>query len=83
MSIIRFGVDGSDVYLYEDCERYINCCFCQLSSESRHLGSVAETLAHVQDHRDAGHHVPSYVDEYLLAEREQLDDWLAGKSEVS
>lgn len=80
MSFVRFGVDGSQVYIYDDVRGYRLCCFCALAKvtydaagdaswEDFHTNDLDAMLAHVAEHRAAGHVVPSWVDQALR------DDW--------
>lgn len=72
MSYARWGRDGSDVYIYGTDPRVV-CVACPLVS-----GEIAsfvakdedEMLAHIERHRAAGHHVPSYADDELKADRD-------------
>ena len=65
MSWARWSGD-SDVYVYEDVAGGVTCCGCALSADgwtSVNMQTVAEIDAHIRSHRDAGHNVPSYLDE--------------------
>lgn len=76
MSIVRFNVNGSDVYIYESVKGYVSCCMCMLTEHAdgttpddpRLIGddlpfhSAESLLTHVAEHRAAGHCVPEYVD---------------------
>ncbi|HEX6970253.1 MAG TPA: hypothetical protein VF174_15770 [Micromonosporaceae bacterium] len=66
MSFVRFGEDGSDVYIYADVVGEVRCCFCPLADRfggsdygTRHFSLMVE---HIRDHREAGHHVPDWVE---------------------
>jgi len=73
MSIVRFGEDGSDVYLYYVSNDLIQCCGCELKPESPENFDARGALNHVAKHRAAGHYVPDCVDAVLLEalEREE------------
>jgi hypothetical protein len=97
VSFVRFGVDGSDVYIYDDVRGYKICCGCILAKSlpDRTDAELAELrvapgidpelwrarwepdfttndldamLAHVAEHRAAGHVVPEWVDQALRDE---------------
>lgn len=73
MSYVRFGTFGSDVYVYPDVDLGLRCCACKLESPPRGIASWdtrsrAELLAHLAEHRAAGHTVPDFVDEVLRDE---------------
>lgn len=59
MSFARFGPD-SDVYVYSDVGGYIACCGCILRDKWDYH-SIAELVAHMQKHVDAGNKVPDYL----------------------
>jgi hypothetical protein len=65
MSYVRFGEDGSQVYVFGTLEGRIECCWCALAPEdSREPVTVADEaalLAHLLDHRAAGHVVPDWL----------------------
>lgn len=59
MSFVRFGEDGSDVYVYE-CKTGLECCACQLRKDWIHP-TYSAMLDHLGEHRKAGHRVPQDV----------------------
>ena len=59
MSYIRFGEDGSDVYVFGSA-RGIECFGCTLVSGFA-AGSTQAMVDHLQAHRAAGDTVPDYV----------------------
>lgn len=65
MSFVRFGEDGSDVYVYDDVGGYVTCCGCSLGREDFHTTDLDAMLAHLAEHRAAGHEVPPWVDRGL------------------
>ena len=68
MSFCRFGLDGSDTYVFESCEGGIECCACALATEpcgSFTAETPEEMIAHLGEHRRAGHFVPPYAIEGL------------------
>lgn len=70
MALCRFGSD-SDVYVYYSTEGGIECCGCRLGSAKMvNVVTEAEMIAHLEEHRRAGHRVPS----------EALEDLRAGRS---
>jgi hypothetical protein len=71
----------ADVYLFltpgrgDEPTDVIECCGCALTPGSHRARSYAAILAHVGEHRKAGHYVPDWVDEQLRTEqRLPLDD---------
>ncbi len=68
MSFARFGADGSDVYLFENAGGWLECCGCALPTHSSYrTRDVAAFLAHLDEHRAAGHHVPAAASERVHA----------------
>ena len=58
MSYIRFGWEGSQVYVYEHYNGYVQCCGCALGGRSQNFATGAEAAKHLIDHLEAGHVVP-------------------------
>lgn len=79
MAYVRFG-DGcdSDVYIYDDYRYGLFCCWCSITkARTAPHGFVAGEdydlmLRHIAEHRAAGDTVPTYVDEDLIAERDEV-----------
>ena len=81
MSFVRLGQDGSQVYIYDDIAVGPRCCYCALAKTwldeagnthwvdfaTRDLDAM---LAHIAEHRAAGHVVPDWVDQALRDEWE-------------
>jgi hypothetical protein len=65
MSYVRFGEEGSDVYIYMSVGGWIECCACPLQQESFKAYNTQEMIYHVSQHREAGHFIPYYVEEEL------------------
>lgn len=76
MSYVRFGSEGSDVYVYLDVSGYLCCCACHLGDHWEHRSTDA-MIAHLQEHRDAGHCVPQFCIDRLLADKNETDEWIA------
>ena len=76
MSYSRFGWDGSDVYVFLSVGGHLECCGCLLSDEWSYA-TTDEMIAHLEEHRAAGHHVPEDCIEDLLADKEENDRWIA------
>lgn len=57
MSYARFS-DHSDVYVYADVNGYVACCGCRLGDQWD-FHSAEAIVAHLHEHDDAGHKVPS------------------------
>lgn len=65
MSYCRFGWGGSDVYVYGS-DRGLECCGCKISynedsGEWFSCDTPSEMLAHLAEHKKAGHFVPFYA----------------------
>lgn len=76
MSYCRLGCDGSDVYLYPDV-KVIVCRWCRLNdAEPVRLLTLDATLAHIAAHREAGHTVPTGVEEEIRQDSKDCRiDW--------
>ncbi len=58
MAICRFG-DDSDVYVFHNVHGGIECCGCRLSDASEfNARTEAAMIAHLEQHKTAGHKVP-------------------------
>lgn len=73
MSFVRFTEDGSQVYIFEEAGETKVCCRCALTpgvgwSEFFRTHELAAMLTHVAEHRAAGHVVPDWVEDILVAE---------------
>jgi hypothetical protein len=68
MRFVQFGPGGSEVYLFEHARGYVTCWSCRLVG---HEGGSYDTtdltamLAHLIDHRAAGHRIPEWLAEDL------------------
>jgi hypothetical protein len=67
VSYVRFGSDGSDVYVYLS-DRGLECCGCSLSERSVVTRDTGEMVAHLAAHAAAGHTVPEYAVPELRAD---------------
>jgi len=67
VSLCRHSSD-CDLYIYEGDRGYV-CSWCALQPNcwSNKFATVPALLAHVREHRAAGHKVPAYVIEALEA----------------
>jgi len=74
MSYARFGLDGSDVYIYANANGGIDCCGCILHDqlELPNFRTFATISAHITEHIEAGHHVPDDVLPEILHDRKKL-----------
>lgn len=71
MSYARWGQDGSDVYVYRsivDDESktplLLHCCWCSLANKGwngYYAHAWDDMIAHLEEHRRAGHVVPDYT----------------------
>lgn len=68
MSYARFGQE-SDVYVFSDGDR-LHCVWCRLcrAFESAVYAEYPDMIAHLEEHRAAGHKVPDYALERLRQE---------------
>ena len=75
MSYCRFAWDGSDVYVYENCEDKIVCSMCQLLDkiDNVEVDTPQEMLAHLKEHINAGHTVPWYAIDALKIQTGELE----------
>ena len=83
MAFVRFGVDGSQVYIYEETGDTKVCCMCAFTERRPETGrwdpdfrtaDLDAMLAHLAEHRAAGHVVPAWVDKNLRDEWDESDD---------
>lgn len=77
MSYARFRRGVSDVYVYLDCGGYLNCCGCWLSEFSQPFYTTPDMVAHLEEHRAAGHVVPVNLVADLEDDRYENDAWIA------
>lgn len=62
MSLARWGVDGSDIYLYDSFDGGYECCSCSLHhGVTCHLKDNKEAMRHVRRHVSRGDIVPLYT----------------------
>lgn len=77
MSYARFGLGGSDVYVFLHVQGFLECCWCPLAGTNREFITTDAMVAHLNDHRAAGHHVCEDTIEDLLADKAENDAWMA------
>ena len=83
MSYARKVCDGSDVYVYDGAGKVV-CCMCSLTPTggNTYVDTVAEMVAHLERHVEAGECVPEYVVPNLLHDaRRGLDAELLARRE--
>lgn len=68
MSYARFS--DADVYVYMSVSGYLSCCGCWLGDEWNFTSTDA-MIAHIQEHRKAGHDVPDNLEDALRADDEE------------
>ena len=79
MSYVRFGTDGSNVYVYGG-EHSIVCSCCGLDGPSDHF-SYTSIIKHLRKHQEYGHCVPDFVfkklerDKKLYGDKYPLKRW--------
>jgi hypothetical protein len=61
MSLVRWGEEASDVYVYNCEDDQIECC-CDQSFRCK---KDSEMAIHLKNHQKIGHHVPQFVFEVL------------------
>lgn len=75
MSYCRFG--EADVYVFECCYGWLECCSCALGDNWR-FDTVSAMREHLLEHQRKGHYVPDSVLSDLLDDEEDgLDAKLA------
>ncbi len=72
MSLVRFGQDGSDVYVYGSSDGW-ECCGCKLNASTWTYPDPRALVEHLLVHREQGHTVPEYVLEDLRTEAPRDD----------
>jgi hypothetical protein len=65
---------NSDIYIYPSVLGDIVCSGCLLGSKSVHIESDIQLLAHIQDHRDAGHDIPDDLEQEILIDEDRYRD---------
>lgn len=58
MAYIRFGTEGSEVYVFPHVGGWYECCGCGMNPGSFRCDTVAEMIGHLEEHRAAGYVVP-------------------------
>ncbi|MEU3052233.1 hypothetical protein [Streptomyces griseus] len=61
MSYVRWGEQGSDVYVFWHVEGWIECCGCSLREDGFQAASADEMEQHLKEHRSVGDCVPDNV----------------------
>jgi len=80
MSYVRFGEEGSDVYVYSHAYGGFVCDMCRLEEENWTFVAMSRSgmIAHLREHIAAGHVVPECAIERLEEEIEaEGDEWQA------
>lgn len=77
-----YGWPPSDLYVYLDCGGYLNCCGCTLGESSFRAYCTADMVAHVEEHKRAGHAVRDGVIDDLLADAKGNDEWIASQAKA-
>lgn len=72
-----YGWPASDLYVYLDCGGYLCCCGCRLTEGGFRADRTANMVAHVEEHKRAGHIVREDVIPLLLEDAEENDAWMA------
>ena len=71
----RYGLPPSDLYVYLDCGGYLLCCGCPLGNSFRAY-RTADMVAHVEEHKRAGHVVRASLIPDLMADAKENDAWI-------
>ena len=77
MSYVRFGEEGSSVYIYPDIRGFTTCCACAFTppdEDDFRTVDLDDMLAHIARHRGAGHVVPDFVDADMRADWRRYND---------
>ncbi len=61
MSVVRWGVDGSDVYVFYNTNGMIECCGCDLHDAKVLEDETIRFWAHLKRHVERGDCVPEWV----------------------
>lgn len=84
MSYVRFGADGSDVYVFHCASAdVIECCGCAITPSPAPNPAYArrsEVINHLLEHQHAGHVVPRWVLEGLWEEIKTIGDAVTNTS---
>jgi len=72
MAYSRFT--NSDIYIYPSVLGDIVCSGCLLGTKSINIESDVQLLAHIQDHRDAGHNIPDDLEQEILMDEDRYRD---------
>lgn len=79
MSYARFS--EGDIYIFLSIEGTLECCGCYLTGPGffGHFdcATTDEMLAHIEEHRAAGHKIPERCVPQLIADRVENDKWIA------
>lgn len=70
-----YGWPPSDLYVYLDCGGYLLCFGCPLGNSFRAY-RTADMVAHVEEHKRAGHVVRASLIPDLMADAEENDAWI-------
>ena len=66
MAYSRFGF--SDIYMYPSVFDTVTCSGCFIYNTSVDFDNDEELLAHIKEHRDAGHDIPSQLEYEILSD---------------
>lgn len=64
----------SDIYIYPSVLGDIVCCGCFIYNKSINIENDADLLAHIQEHRDAGHDIPYDLEQEILMDEDRYRD---------
>jgi len=84
MSYVRWGADGSDIYVYADCDGYFRCC-CDTGkdgSDDFKTTLRSEMVKHMDSHVKNNQHVPPWVFEDMKWEIENIGDDYACETDL-
>ncbi len=69
-------IPDSDLWLFVSRDEVVVCCLCKITRGTRvrdlATRDLDEMLAHLDEHRDAGHRVPNWLAEHLRTEWRNL-----------
>lgn len=77
MSYIRFGEEGSDVYVIETAAFKYECVGCTLDKNA-HTDDLQKFLLHLAAHVSLEHNIPDTLIQRLKEEENELNDELKG-----
>lgn len=76
MSYVRWGSEGSSVYVFLNVGGWLDCCGCRMREGHVQCFTTEDMLAHLREHRDRGDCVPQFCFDGLTEDQEANDEWI-------